>query len=357
MHTFQVGDSPINEWFAKRRPTMKPWLDNKQVRAKVAGDVTLHGCGTQTVGGTSPLFHALGYAFNNHCPLVLTPDSIWLTILTGLTHHIDSDPEGLRGHFVDFDGKETLEYKTGGYSIDTVPPEVWEDAVRVFTEQLQGFVGKKADLIVCDFSTTTDTDRISSQIALMGAMKNWFEYKMMLCCDLTQVTIEGTPDDWGNIIDRANVLTEFGLDWWTDHLIPCLNQLRLASEGTPEIDFWKDAYLKHRKGSGGDYDVSGWINAFYPYVAGDRSVPKGQMRRNPFVDWQAEHLDRYGKPAGLDSEDFPIGLVTAPVLVNDHGVPYDVEFHGGLVGVSMQEDFTVRPESGFAMQLLGEAEG
>jgi len=75
-HTFQVGESPIPEWFAKHRPEMKHWLDDRNVRAKVKGDTTLHASAARTVGGTSPLFHALGYAFNNHCPLVVTPDAV-----------------------------------------------------------------------------------------------------------------------------------------------------------------------------------------------------------------------------------------------------------------------------------------
>ena len=200
-----------------------------------------------------------------------------------------------------------------------------------------------------NFSTTTATDRLASQVTLMGAMKHWFTYKMMFCCDLTKVTVAGTPEDWGNIIDRTRALTEFGLAWWTDHLLPVLDQIRLACEGQPNLDFWKDAYLKHRKGSGGQYDVSGWINALYPYVAGDKP---NAMQRNQFVDWQKNHGGRY---PGVDADDFPLGLVSVPVLVDDNGAPYNCEFYGGLVGVSLAQDFTVRPESGYAVQLLGAA--
>lgn len=373
-HTFRVGNDPVPEWWAKNRPPMQHWLEDRGVRAKVKGTHTLHSSATRTVGGTSPLFHALGYAFNNHCPLVVTPDAVWLTLLTGLTHHIDTDPEGLRHHFVSHEGKKTLTVKVWSPDIHSAPPAVWENAIKggprsdypdrqagdlvnepgngSFSEQLRDALNpKRYDLVVCDFSTTSDTDRLSSQVALMGAMKHWFAYKMVLCCGLTSVTVEGTPEDWGKVIDRVRVLAEFGLSWWTDPLLPVLDQFRLACEGTPDIEFWKAAYLKHRKGSGGDYDVSGWINTFYPYVAGSGGT--SPMVRNRFVDWQADHGK--GSP-GLDSEDFPLGLVSAPVLVIDHGKPYNCEFYGGLVGVSMQDDFTVRPESGFAMRLLGESE-
>jgi len=332
---------------------MRHWLagrgdhrerDRNSVQSKVQG-VTLYSSPTETVGGTSPLFHTLGYAFNSHCPMVLTPDSVWLTILTGLTHHIDTDPEGLRTHFVNFEGRQTLTYLAGGDRFSKDYPNI---VIPYFAEQLQDFIGKKADLIVNNFSTTTPEDRVSSQVALMGAMKHWFDYKMMFCCNLTRITVEGTPEDWGNIIDRAGALTEFGLGWWTDHLIPILDEIRKSAEGTPSIEFWKNAYLKHRKGSGSQYDVSGWINALYPYVAGT----KGKMRQNPYVDWQKDHGGRY---PGLDSDDFPLGIVKAPVEINDNGHVVRAEFVGGLVGVSMADDFTVKPVSGIALQELEEA--
>lgn len=69
------------------------------------------------------------------------------------------------------------------------------------------------------------------------------------------------------------------------------------------------------------------------------------MRKNPYINWERGNK-------GLDSKDFPLGLVLAPVEVNDNGTIYKCEFYGGLVGVSMADDFTVRAESGFAMQVL-----
>jgi len=74
------------------------------------------------------------------------------------------------------------------------------------------------------------------------------------------------------------------------------------------------------------------------------------MQQNPFVDWQADH----GKHSpGLDHEDFPFGMVMAPVLLDDHGTQYNCNFYGGLVGVSMGEDFTVMAQSGLAITNLG----
>lgn len=340
-HTFQVENKPI--WMVKNPPKMMPWFEDRAIQDKLEGK-TLYASDAETVGGPCPLFNAISYAFNSHCPLVLTPDSVWLTILVGLTHHIDTDPEGLRHHFVAHEGKKELEVEIDSPSIPNVPKSVWEAGIRKFSELLQENLNpKRYELIVSNFSTTTETDRLSSQVSLMGAMKNYFEYKMYLCCGLTKVTVLGTPEDWSDIINRTTVLSEFGLSWWTDKLIPVLQQFKNACEGEPDIEFWKRAYIRHGKGSGGQSDVTGWVNTFFPYIAG-----KGSMLQNSCVEWENDKL------SGVDTDDFPFGLVCAPVEIDDHGTKHQSKFYGGLVGVSMTEDFVVKPESGIAIQLLEE---
>jgi len=339
MHSFKVSELEINEFFAKRKPQMNPWVEGASRNLEGS---TLYSSDAETVGGNSPLFHTLSYAFNNHCPLVLSPDSVWLTLLVGLTHHIDTDPEGLRRHFVSHEGKKKLEVFVNAPSIHRCGQDIWEVGINGFSTLLSESMNQdKHDLIVSDFSTTTSIDKLSSKVALMGAMKHFFEYKMMLCCGLTDVTILGTPEDWQSIINRVEMFSEFDLSWWTSELLPILKDIKKSCEGEPDIEFWKQAYLKHRYGSGGQFNVSGWVNTFFPYIAGKK---QGQMSRNHCMQWESSE--------GIDDDDFPSGLVCAPVQVIDHGTPYDCKFYGGLVGVSMQEDFTVKAESGIAIQLL-----
>lgn len=350
-HKFTVTDKEINTRYLEQRcKEMRPFLDqesytHKNINKRIEG-WTMYSSPVQTAGGSSPLFHAISWAFNGHLPLILTPDAVWLTCLVGLTHHIDTDPEGLRHHFVQHEGKVQITVKEYSPPLPHVPPEVWESGIGQFSEKIKEHIGKKHDLIVCDFSTTQRRDRLSSQIALMGAMKHYFQYRMMLACGLTDVTIAGTPDDWALIRQRVRAMGEFDLAWWTDHLEPVIEQFQLACEGRPEIDFWQRVYVGKGFGSGSQEDVSGWVNVFHPYIAGKN---KGQMRRNPFVDWQEGG-------SGNDKDDFPFGLVSAPVLLDDHGAEYDFEFYGGLVGVAATKE-GVQPVSGWTIQNLGAHKG
>lgn len=345
-HTFLVNENKEpTDWVRRIKKEGDMPFSEYLLRLRTIKGRRLYASDVRTVGGLSPLFTALSYAFNNHCPLVLTPDAVWLTVLVGLCHHLDRDPEGLRHQFVKHEGKKQLTIgveSPPGVAWAGIPEYVWLRGIQLFSEQLEDhLVGKKHALIVSNFSTTTEKDKLSSKVALMGAMKHYFKYKMLLLCGLGRVTVEGTPEDWADIEVRVGALSELGLGWWTEHLIPVVEQLRLACAGKPDLDFWNRAYLSNRVGSGSQSNVSGWINAFHPYVA----EVEGQMRRNPYLDWQKD----WGHD-GLDTDDFPFGMVSAPVLVVDHGQEFDCRFYGGLVGVSMADhDLTVRAESGIAI--------
>lgn len=341
MTTFEIQPQPIPEYF---NPTRRPWLESLKVptsRERGLPGRTIYSTEVRTISGHSALFDAFGYAFNAHCPLVIAPDSIWLTALVGLSHHIDTDPEGLRRAFVTHEGKEKLEFKAGG-TLEGADRYLWEAGIESFSAQIKDRIHKgRHELIVSNFSTSKREDIISSEVALMGAMKHYFEYKMILCCGFSSVTIEGTQEDWGNIIDRVYGLGEFGLGWWADALVPVLREIKRANAGEADVEFWKRAYVKHGYGSGGDYKVSGWVNTFFPYISGESG-----MRINPSMNWESESNN------GIDSDDYPVGLVSAPVEIDDNGIQHRAEFYGGLVGVSMGDNFVVKPESGIAIQLV-----
>ncbi len=320
----------------------KPWQERSAWQRQMGEEgTTEYVSPVKTVGHrNSAFFDAAFHAYSYHCPWVITPDNVWLTCLLGLTHHIDTDPEGLRHHFVQHEGKVELEM-FGSRSM----PNVWEYFVQGFSEKIKDHIGKKHDLIVNDFTTTRQVDKVAAEVSLMGAMKHYFSYKGYLCCGLGQVTIEGTPDDWRNVHDRVRALSEFGLSWWTDNLLPVIDQFIAAAEGKPDQDFWCRVYKHKGYGSGGQGSVSGWVNAFFPYVNGAPQTTA--MARNEFVDWQ-----KGGD--GIDEFDFPMSLVSAPMLLDDNGTKYDTMFYGGLVGVTVdQSTWAVKAESGWALQNLG----
>lgn len=121
-------------------------------------------------------------SFKEHRPLILDPDSLWITITQGLAQHINQNAEELRHHFVKHEGKETIivqrdHYKKGQQND-------WPDSFNEFSAKIKEYIGKKHDLIVSNFSTTTPLSKAVSEIVLMDCMKSYFDYLEKTICGI-----------------------------------------------------------------------------------------------------------------------------------------------------------------------------
>jgi hypothetical protein len=267
---------------------------------------------------TQGLYSVVQSSFDCHYPLILDPDAIWLTITKGLATHINLNAEELRKHFVDFDGKVFIEISRDNFVKGGQNP--WEDTFPEFSERIGKYIGKKRDLIVSDFSTTTPLAKLASEITLMDAMKSYFDYGMSTRCGIPRVTLEGSVEDWKNIRNRVNVFDELGLSWWTDKLKPVLDEFVSAAQGKDHTDFWKGFY-NDGGGSGGPF-INGHILAFYPYLTDDKKM-----------DFSSHWIT---------GGNFPKGMSEAPFVWNYYGKMYPMSFNGGVVGVRHEEDASVR---------------
>lgn len=219
-----------------------------------------------------PLLVAAHQAFLGHYPLVLSPDVVWLTLLQGLTQHIDANAEELRSHFVFFPGKFSLKIESLG------GPHMGSQAIEEFSNQLRRYIKPEAyELIVCDFSTTDATARVASEAMLMAAMKYYFDYEMFCICGIPRITLEGSPEDWGEVARRARLLENYGLQEWSDKLAPILEQFVAASRGSVDRQFWNDLYQYHPNPNSTAYETgdsfSGWVGRLYPYLADGSKNP------------------------------------------------------------------------------------
>ena len=153
-------------------------------------------------------------AYNEHRHLILRPDDVWLAITTafGLYINAGDNAETMRHHFVDHEGKIELEVSDVGsiYSVN------WNSIIN----RMSGLIEKntKGDArkwIEPNFSTTTPVCKTVGQVVLMGIMKNYFDYKVSLCCGLPKVTLEGTLEDWKLVKEKAAHFKTFEIDCLT----------------------------------------------------------------------------------------------------------------------------------------------
>ena len=318
--------------------------DRLEVKPEAFSDTDLVDMSTyqNTSRGASnnALVSAVHYAFDNHLPLSLSPDTVWNVITQGFAEHVQQNSEELRHHFVDHEGTEVIRVRRDSFAKGS-PDNDWLSVFGEHSDEIAGFIGEKQrQMLVCNFSTTTPTDLASSQITMMGAMSEYFDYKVRTMCGFPSITLEGTQQDWQKILQKTQALSEYDLEWWTEQLCPLLQNIVDTFDEGLDRDFWRSFY-KQGGGSGGPY-ISGWINSFFPYLTDSH----GGRKKNPYVDWTKSKPVMSGGPT---PDRFPSSLSSVDFIWEYHAQEIDMQFIGGVVGSEMQDSMTVRPTTGWAV--------
>ncbi|MBD3260514.1 MAG: DUF4419 domain-containing protein, partial [Candidatus Altiarchaeales archaeon] len=83
---------------------------------------------------------AAHHAYQDHYPLSLSPDHIWLCISQGLGTHINLNAEELRSRLVSHEGKLKLTVRRDNFVLGS-PDNDWSGVVSEFSEQLGEHLG------------------------------------------------------------------------------------------------------------------------------------------------------------------------------------------------------------------------
>jgi hypothetical protein len=301
-----------------------------------------------------PVIAALHRAFTQHRPLCLSPDMVWLLLCQGVAHHVNLHAESLRARLVRHQGKVRIAVRRDEF-VKGSPENPWGEVVGEFSARIQEHAGPVHDLFVPRFSTTGPAERVAAEIVLLDAVKCYFRYVLRSLCGIPAVTLEGTADDWQQLVDRAQEFARFDLGWWLTPLEPVLGEFVAAARGRVRRPFWESVY-KFGSFSGGSA-VTGWITAFFPYFKdGDGAVTV----KNPWLaeggeklrallagEWDQRRFDLGGPSPG----DFPGGLARAPFVWEFLVGAFDMELLGGFVGVAQDPaTLALRPEIGWAVR-------
>lgn len=289
--------------------------------------------------GFHPLMAAAHLAYIDHRPLVLSPDIIWLAIAQGVALHINQNADALRKRFVSHEGKAKIIVRRDDF-IRLSPENPWQDVFSAFSGQIKEFIGDaNYGSMVQKFSSTTPVEQAAFEVALMDGMQSYFYYEFQTLCNIPEVTLKGTPDDWKKILGALAHIETFDLGWWTSRLKTIVQQLLATSEGKADPEFWNSIY-KLGHGSGGPY-ASGWIVQLLPYITDSR----GKFYKNSVV------TDKQTFGGGIGTADFTSGLSAAPFQWLYHGAEFPYEFVGGFVGVRQDEQsLALTPKIGWAVR-------
>ena len=326
-------------------PATKPLPEQRTyeaVKCTLGGEIEsccdYHGTVIKRVN-YQPLLAAVYTAFNEHRPLVLTPDAVWITIAQGIAHHMTIHGERLRSRFVAHQGQLELKVECFDW-LEGSPENPWPEAFDSWAGQIREHVGSRVhDTLLCDFSTSGSLERTVSQIVMMDVFDRYFEYLLLGICGIPSITLEGTPDDWQHLLDKARGLDVFDLDWWLVHLIPLCEQFVRASRGDVDLAHWT-AICKLRNQYGGDV-INGWVARLFPYFRAFIDGPCNQ--RNPIFE----------TGEGFQTLVAPTGLSRVPFVWRNGATGRErrMEAIGGLVGVTQDsQTLALRPKLGWAVR-------
>jgi len=264
-------------------------------------------------------------AFSNHLPLVLSPDSLWTLIMTGVSQHIKHNAETLRSVLVQHKKKKTLVVEDNNLVMGESTPRDWELVTQMIFEELQKDVTHPSlvSLGLCNFSTSTPTEKIVSQMVLFDALSPFYSYSLLTLCGIPEIRLSGTRHDWQVILDRIASLNSIGLEWWTPALCRIIKMfLRRFDErelSENDVTFWKSMY-KYNDHCGGPY-VHGWVTALFPYIHNGEN--DAALVRN-------DHMIEYW----MRDFEFAEAVSDVPFIWNYLGEDFDMRMVAGFTGAT-----------------------
>lgn len=322
-------------------------------------------------GLVHPFVGAVHQAYADHRPLVLSPDMFWLLVTQGIALHINNQPDDYRGQFGASAEKEIIEVRHDGLCKGALE-NPWEEVFDQLSFQIRDRIGEQNHAaIVTEFSTTSRVEKAAFEIVLMECVKSFFEFSVRSRCGIPEVVLEGEAGDWTRLREKTETLgTTFNVKWWTDELVPTLDQIAENAAGEDNPQLWENIY-KRVDGSGGPF-LSGWILKFFPYLG------KNKPTLNPMfldADSQQEWLvqtsrrgnSSYGNRSGvvdeeiqrkessavyhITTESLPSSLCKVPFIWQYVGETYKMEFLAGFTGFTQDsESLHVRPKIGWAVR-------
>ncbi len=286
--------------------------------------------------GYHSFFTGMHQAYADHRPFVLSPDMIWLLISQGFALHVNNNAEELRDYFTPSAGKVQLVVRNDAIDLNN-PNSPWQDVFPEFTKQIGVFTGNELiEALSCNFTTTSPTTKVAAEITIMEAMKNYFEFvAMRIVCGIPEITLEGEPADWKKIIDKANYLRRYKLDWWIDEIEPLLQQFVNASQGNIDKAFWLNIFKFHTQKQYGAPDrIDGWMVKFFPY---DKDG-----KRNNLVEI-------------IGTDNLPDEIVKVDLLHIEEGPGYrnetPLELWAGFIGLEQNmTTLTLKPHIGWLIR-------
>lgn len=266
-------------------------------------------------------------AYNEHHNLYLRPDDIWITIMSQFCIYVLGNSETMRKMFVNHEGK------------------IKAKSTVVFTGDVESTIGLLAnnflqnikenvkpgiiDNMIPSFTTTTETDILSSIIGFMTLVKKYFVYDGCIAkCGIPNVTLYGTVDDWIKLKQMTLDLYKFNdetdrIKTWLDLVVETIDMMILTAQGNINkelLEWWNKICMIKSAGSNSEF-LSGWITCYCMF---DDSKGVFKFNKPGPGKWPVINI----------KTEIPTGIMIADVNLQFFETILKVQMCAGVIGIS-----------------------
>lgn len=279
------------------------------------------------VGVGHTLYTLVHAAYAHHRPLHLFPEDFLLAVDAIVSHTVDADPEGFRRLFVTHAGKKELVLQSHG-------GEAWAARIHGLVALARANVvdASFADHMACDFSTSTDADRVASATFVLDTVKHYFDFKIEVSCGIPAVHLHGTVEDYERLVAKTRALGRFlGVAYFETNLVPIFEGLVHQRRGRGGREFW--AQMISRTPGGYSYTWNGWIMALYPTV------------------WKPAEGPVAFRVSNNNAGELTKCISRVPFTLSENGIERKMRIRGGPMGIQEEPDGSLRVVRGYRIEI------
>ena len=217
--------------------------------------------------------------------------------------------------------------------------------------------GEMVEWLMPGFSTTSEHDRATAAMVVLGVVKQFFSYVVTDGCGFPSVTLEGERSDWADLVGRVGRFAMFGEE--AGEWARCLGKAvegMLGSFDRPEDEQVKEFWMKAchsagAEGSGEAARLSGWLTAFCWWTAaGSKQIFYEKEDLLSPDGWRTLEIDGVVFPV-MSRDAIPAASTRASITCDDgeSGAKRETVLVAGLTGMKLVDDTgsSVRPASGW----------
>lgn len=280
--------------------------------------------------------------FAYHLPFVINPEMIRYLLLNGFGKIIENNPSKYKKFLFKSPSKEKekIHLSRNEFLIDFKNND-WHGLIDEFVFNIKQMTSNK-DLIELStekLTTTSSVNNIVNNIAVMNCFSSYVQYSFSTRCGIPEIELWGTVNDWIKIKELIICIGKCELEWWTNNLIPIIDNIIDSIDMKINYDFWK-SIIKCESMSGGDY-IDGYLARFFPL-----------NRDGKELDWSNKTTRISTRNISRDLSNVPVswnyfndiielnfvGGNFAPFITSDNKIGI---FQGLIIGV---KDIPVNPE-------------